>query len=200
MGYIEKHLAPGERVVFRTRLHPVIFAGTAAFAAFVVGVVGLIVSRNELTARTVALLWLAGVIIAIGSLLPLYVRWQTSEFAVTDRRVLVKVGLLSVHTLELLLPKVEAIGVDQTIGGRLLGYGTLRIVGTGGTVETFARLAQRLRQSTGLVPPQQPPLIMNASASSAESAAPRTRSRRRCARGVNPAQAGIPLTCRRSPW
>jgi len=106
------------------------------------GVVGLIVSRNELTARTVALLWLAGVIIAIGSLLPLYVRWQTSEFAVTDRRVLVKVGLLSVHTLELLLPKVEAIGVDQTIGGRLLGYGTLRIVGTGGTVEAFARVAQ----------------------------------------------------------
>ena len=142
MGYIDKHLAPGEQVVFRTRLHPVIFAGTAAFAAFVLGVVGLIVSRNELTARTVALLWLAGVIIAIGSLLPLYVRWQTSEFAVTDRRVLVKVGLLSVHTLELLLPKVEAIGVDQTIGGRLLGYGTLRIVGTGGTVEAFARVAQ----------------------------------------------------------
>src|SRR6266403_1736009 len=108
MGYIEKHLAPGEQVVFRTRLHPVIFAGTAAFAAFVLGVVGLVVSRNELTARP----------------------------------VLVKVGLLSVHTLELLLPKVEAIGVDQTIGGRLLGYGTLRIVGTGGTVETFARVAQ----------------------------------------------------------
>src|SRR5438445_718367 len=91
MGYIEKHLAPGEQVVFRTRLHPVIFAGTAAFAAFVLGVVGLIVSRNELTARTVALLGLAGVIIAMGSLLPLYVRWQTSEFAVTDRGVLVKV-------------------------------------------------------------------------------------------------------------
>src|SRR3989449_6416730 len=151
MGYIEKHLAPGERVVFRTRLHPVIFAGTAAFAAFVLGVVGLIVSRNELTARTVALLWLAGVIIVIGSLLPLYVRWQTSEFAVTDRRVLVKVGLLSVHTLELLLPKVEAIGVDQTIGRRLLGYGTLRIVGPGRTAETFARVAQpqALREAVG---------------------------------------------------
>src|SRR3989449_9917523 len=142
MGYIEKHLAPGEQVVFRTRLHPVIFAGTAALAAFVLGVVGLIVSRNELTARTVALLWLAGVIIAIGSLLPLYVRWQTSEFAVTDRRVLVKVGLLSVHTPELLLPKVQAIGVDQTNGGRLPGHGTLRHLGTGASVETFARVAQ----------------------------------------------------------
>jgi uncharacterized membrane protein YdbT with pleckstrin-like domain len=149
MGYIEKHLAPGEQVVFRTRLHPVIFAGTAAFAAFVLGVVVLIVSRNELAPRTVALLWLAGVLVGPGSLLPLYVRWQTSEFAVTDRRVLVKVGLLSVHTLEVLLPKVEAIGVDQTIGGRLLGYGTLRIVGTGGTVEEFARVAhpQALREA-----------------------------------------------------
>src|SRR5207244_10666632 len=142
MGCIERRLAPGEQVVFRTRLHPVIFAGTAAFAAFVLAVVGLIVSRNELTARTVALLWLAGVIIAIGSLLPLYVRWQTSEFAVTDRRVLVKVGLLSVHTLELLLPKVEAIGVDQTIGGRLLGHGTLRIAGPGAPGETLGRVAQ----------------------------------------------------------
>src|SRR6266852_1776858 len=142
MRNVEQYLAPGEQIVFRTRLHPVIFANTVAFALFVLGVVALIVSGNELAAETVALLWLGGVLIALGSLAPLYVRWRTSEFAVTDRRVLVKVGLLSVHTLELLLPKVEAIGVDQTIGGRLLGYGTLRIVGTGGTVETFARVAQ----------------------------------------------------------
>src|SRR5436309_16060309 len=98
MGYIDKHLAPGEQVVFRTRLHPVIFAGTATFAAFVLGAVALIVSRNELSPGTVALLWLAGVVIGLGSLLPLYVRWRTSEFAVTDRRVLGQVGLRPVHT------------------------------------------------------------------------------------------------------
>src|SRR5437762_1838081 len=137
MGYIDKHLAPGEQVVFRTRLHPVIFAGTATFAAFVLGAVALIVSRNELSPRTVALLWLAGVVIGPGSLLPLYVRWRTSEFAVTDRRVLVKVGLLSVHTLEVLLPEVEAIGVAPSIRGRLLGHGPLRLVGHGGTVGGF---------------------------------------------------------------
>jgi uncharacterized membrane protein YdbT with pleckstrin-like domain len=142
VGYIEKHLAPGEQVVFSTRLHPVIFAGTMAFAVFVLGAVALIVSRNELRVETVLLLWASGVLIVVGSLAPLWVRWKTSEFAVTDRRVLVKIGLLSVRTLELLLPKVEAIGVDQTIWGRMLGYGTLRIVGTGGTVEAFARVAQ----------------------------------------------------------
>src|SRR6266516_1612082 len=116
MGYIDKHLAPGEQVVFSTRLLPVIFAGTATFAAFVLGAVALIVSRNELSPRTVALLWLAGVVIGPGSLLPPCVRWRNYEFAVTARRVLVKVWLLSVHSQEVLLPKGEAIGGDQTIG------------------------------------------------------------------------------------
>src|SRR5438552_7920660 len=142
MSYTESHLAPEEQIVFRTRLHPIVFASNAFFAAFVLGVAALIVVRNDLPPPTVRLLWLAAAAIALGSLAPPYLRWRSSEFAVTDRRVLVKIGLLSVHTLELLLSKVEAIGVDQTIGGRLLGYGTLRIVGTGGTVETFARVAQ----------------------------------------------------------
>lgn len=142
MSYIDRHLTPDETVVFRTRLHPVIFAGTAFFAACVIGIVALIVARNELTPDTVRLLWLAGIVIALGSFFTPVLRWRTSEFAVTTSRVLVKVGLLSVHTLELMLPKVEAITVDQPIAGRLLGYGTLRVVGTGGTVEQFARVAR----------------------------------------------------------
>src|SRR2546426_4559076 len=128
MAYIDNPLAPGEQVVFRTRLHPVIFAGTATFAAFVLGAVALIVSRNELSPRTVALLWLAGVVIGPGSLLPLYVRWRTSEFAVTDRRGLGKGGGLSVRTLEGGLSKGAALGGDQTNGGRRLGYGTLPLL------------------------------------------------------------------------
>src|SRR2546428_5161866 len=104
MGYIDKPLARGGRVVFRTRLHPVIFAGTAAFAAFVLGAVALIVSRNELSPRTVALLWLAGVLVGPGSLLPLYVRWRTSEFAVTDRPVAAAGGGVHLRTPGEILP------------------------------------------------------------------------------------------------
>ena len=141
MSYIDRHLTAGETVVFRTRLHPVVFAGTVLFAASVIGIVVLIVARNDLPAESVRLLWLAGIVVALGSFVTPVLRWRTSEFAVTTSRVLVKVGLVSVHTLELMLPKVEAIGVDQPIAGRILGYGTLRIVGTGGTVEEFARVA-----------------------------------------------------------
>src|SRR5581483_2207583 len=149
MSYVDRHLAPGEEVVFRTRLHAVIFAGTAWFAAFVLGAAGLIVARNDLAPDTVRWLWLGAVVIVLVSFTPPFVRWRTSEFAVTTRRVLVKVGLLSVHTLELLLPKVEAIGVDQGLAGRILGYGTVQIVGTGGTVETFPRVARpaKLREA-----------------------------------------------------
>jgi uncharacterized membrane protein YdbT with pleckstrin-like domain len=142
MSYVEKHLTPDEEVAFHTRLHPVIFAGTATFAAFVIGATMLIIARNALAPQTIALLWLAAALVVVGSFAAPYLRWRTSEFAVTNRRVLVKVGLLSIHTVELLLPKVEAIAVDQTLAGRLLGYGTLRIVGTGGTVEVFPRVGR----------------------------------------------------------
>ncbi len=70
-----------------------------------------------------------------------HVARATSEFAVTNRRVIIKVGLVSRKTVELNLEKVESIGVEQTILGRLLGYGTLVVVGTGGTKEPFQRIA-----------------------------------------------------------
>jgi uncharacterized membrane protein YdbT with pleckstrin-like domain len=74
---------------------------------------------------------------------PLIVRW-TSEFAVTNRRVVIKVGLISRHTIELNLQKIEGIGVDQGILGRILGYGTIIVSGTGGTKEPFHRIADPL--------------------------------------------------------
>ncbi len=73
-------------------------------------------------------------------LAPLVAR-ATSEFAVTDRRVIIKVGLVSRKTVELNLEKVESIGVDQTILGRIFGYGTIVVVGTGGTREPFPHIA-----------------------------------------------------------
>lgn len=71
---------------------------------------------------------------------PLVAR-ATSEFAVTNRRVIIKVGLVSRKTVELNLEKVESVGVEQTILGRLLGHGTIVVVGTGGTKEPFRGIA-----------------------------------------------------------
>ena len=58
--------------------------------------------------------------------------------------MIVKVGLIRRDTLELLLSKVESIGVDQTVTGRIVGYGSIAVVGTGGTRETFRNIARPL--------------------------------------------------------
>jgi len=68
----------------------------------------------------------------------------TSEFAVTSRRVIIKVGLISRRTVELKLEKIESIGVDQSIPGRIFGYGTIVVNGTGGTHESFRGIASPL--------------------------------------------------------
>lgn len=69
-------------------------------------------------------------------ILPL-VDYLTSEYVITNRRVIVKVGLIARSTLEMNLLKIESVNVDQSILGRILNYGSITIIGTGGTRETF---------------------------------------------------------------
>jgi len=81
---------------------------------------------------------------SLGSILtllikPLIEKW-TSEFAITNKRVVIKTGLISRKTVEMNLQKIESVNVDQSILGRILGYGDLVIVGTGGTRELFKRI------------------------------------------------------------
>jgi uncharacterized membrane protein YdbT with pleckstrin-like domain len=68
----------------------------------------------------------------------------TSEFAITNKRIIIKVGFISRKTLEMNLQKIESITVDQTILGRILGYGTIMVIGTGGTKEPFCNIVDPL--------------------------------------------------------
>lgn len=68
----------------------------------------------------------------------------TDEFAITNRRVIIKTGLISRKTFEMNHTKIESINVDQGILGRTLGYGTIRIIGSGGTKEVFPKILKPL--------------------------------------------------------
>ena len=70
---------------------------------------------------------------------PALARWS-DEFVVTNKRVIIKTGIVSRKTLEMNLNKIESVNVDQSIMGRLLGYGDITIMGTGGTRETFPNI------------------------------------------------------------
>ena len=56
-----------------------------------------------------------------------------------------KSGLLHVHSVDTLLSKVEAIGVDQEVLGRIVGYGSVTVTGTGGTTKSFHGIRDPLR-------------------------------------------------------
>ena len=77
-------------------------------------------------------------------ILPLIDKW-TSEYAITNKRVIIKVGLIRRRTVEINISKIESINVHQSIVGRILGYGDIAIVGTGGTKETFDTLASPIQ-------------------------------------------------------
>jgi uncharacterized membrane protein YdbT with pleckstrin-like domain len=68
----------------------------------------------------------------------------TDEFAITNKRVIIKTGLISRKTFEMNHSKIESVNVDQGILGRILGYGTIRIVGSGGTKEVFPKIQRPL--------------------------------------------------------
>ena len=104
-------------VADRLCLHPLFFLATTA------------------TNRAVALLPLIAIGLLFGAA---YLQRRFSEYAVTNKRVIVKIGVLQTRSLELLLGKVEGITVTQGLGGKLLGYGQIVITGTGGTKELFS--------------------------------------------------------------
>ena len=140
MSYLDDHLLSGERIVYRARLHWTIFL--TSIVVVLLGIALGILLRVVEPAYWYAGLALAGIglLLAIGPA----VRYISSEFAVTDKRVLGKLGFIERESKETLLSKVEAIGIDQGVIGRLLGFGTLTITGTGGTQELFPRISEPL--------------------------------------------------------
>lgn len=120
-SYIDSNLMAQEKVLYRARtslwsLMPMILLGLL----LLVVVVGLFI-----------LIWA-------------WIKYRTTEFAVTDRRVMAKTGLISRRTVEMFLDKVESLNVEQTVPGRLFDYGTVTIRGTGATSEAFDNISAPL--------------------------------------------------------
>lgn len=133
MSYIDRNLLEGEQVVYRTRLHwllllwPVLF-----FICIALPCAWWLANGSGNSYAWVPLV--LGVLI----LLPAYIKRQSSDFAVTNKRVMMKVGVFHTRSIELLLNKVEAIAVEQSLLGRIFGYGDIVITGSGGTHEPFS--------------------------------------------------------------
>lgn len=108
MGYIEKSLGQGEVVVDKAHFH-----WWYTFKAWL------------------ALIVLGIVLVGIWMFFSMMIRKWTTEIAVTSHRFVIKTGLFRLDTNEIALHNIEGVRVHQNLWGRILGYGTLRIEGTG---------------------------------------------------------------------
>ena len=134
MSYIKSQLLPGEEIKYRGHLHRSIFAPAFSFAVVAVLAFVVVIQSGDLP-----VFWfLVGG--AIVSYIWAQILFSTSEFVVTNKRVVIKVGWLRRRTVETMLSKVEGINVDQSLLGRLLGYGSIIITGTGGSQEPFRNI------------------------------------------------------------
>jgi uncharacterized membrane protein YdbT with pleckstrin-like domain len=132
MRYIERILQPGENLLYRTRIHWIIYLPAAML--LVVAVVAL--SRAG-PSHGMNWVLVAGLCAAIGALsgISAWIKRWTTEIDVTDRRIVYKRGLIRRHTVEMNMDKVESVDVDQTVLGRLLNFGNVTIRGTGAGIE-----------------------------------------------------------------
>jgi len=128
-GYVDSNLNPGEHVVYRGTVHWIIYLPPVMMLCFGVPLMGV----ND---RLGMVLAAAGLIAGAAA----YIRQTASEFAVTNARVIVKTGLLARRTIEINIARVESVEVEQDIFGRLLNYGAITVIGTGGTKEPFTMI------------------------------------------------------------
>ena len=146
MRYVRKVLQPGETVVYATKLHWLIYVNTILLAIACVVLVGAAVSTsdNQSISLAFAIAAIIFALLALSTGLRAFIRRATTELAVTDHRVIYKSGLLSRHTIEMNRDKVESVDVDQSLLGRIFGYGTVVVRGTGGSLEPIRNIGDPL--------------------------------------------------------
>jgi len=132
MSYIEKNLMDGESILYRSNLHWIVFLWPIIWFFFAV----ILLRRGGDTAASGGLLILIAIITGVSS----FISYKTSEFGITNKRVIVKVGFIRRNSLEVLLNKVEGIQVSQGVLGRILGFGSITVSGTGGTKDPFHKI------------------------------------------------------------
>ena len=147
MTYVERVLQPNETLVYSTTLHWVVYLRAVLFAivglALLVG--SLFVPPQEPAVATA--LRVAAAVVGVVTLwfwLAAFIDRATTEFAVTNRRVIFKAGLIRRRTIEMNLAAVESVDVVQGIFARILGFGEVHIHGTGGQWTPHPRIRDPL--------------------------------------------------------
>jgi uncharacterized membrane protein YdbT with pleckstrin-like domain len=139
MGYIEQNLGTNEVLLAQARFHWLYRAGAAALLLAALGATGYLLT-------SVHSVWLGGAMAAAGiiAFLLVMVPVWTTEIGVTSQRLIIKRGLLSRRTDEIQLWAIEEANLEQSVLGRLLGFGRIEVQGTGDDALAIPAIADPL--------------------------------------------------------
>jgi uncharacterized membrane protein YdbT with pleckstrin-like domain len=120
LSYVSKTLIPGETILHEAAISlwtqtPLILLGLILLPVFGIGLI----------------FWGMA-----------YVRYTSTELAVTTKRTVAKFGFISRHTMEMNLSKIETIQVRQGLLGRIFDFGSLIISGAGIPQEPIPGISQ----------------------------------------------------------
>lgn len=127
---IQSTLAEGEHVVLNLRTHvKALFGAIALFVVLLAAAVALVVLLPESSARGWILL--AGgvvlLVVLVGWVLLPFLRWVTSRYTVTNRRLITRSGILTRTGRDIPLYRINDVSYEKSLTDRLLGCGTLVI-------------------------------------------------------------------------
>ena len=138
MAYVNSVLQPGETIKVIGRMHWTIFVRSVLLGAVAVALLMYGEQQGTQIGKIVTYVGWLGLAIAVVLFLAAWFKRSTSELSVTTHRVIYKRGFIWRHTVEMNMDKVETVNVDQSILGRILGYGTIHVLGTGqGGIESL---------------------------------------------------------------
>lgn len=137
-SYLNQSRTESETITYVAKLHWIVFVkpGIGGFFLF-------LLAMSSFAGKAVGMgfffILCAGLVIA-----NIVMRFLSTEYAVTTRRILSKEGSFSRRSNELMLTKVESLRVEQDVMGRMFNYGTIAVIGTGGSKELFPQVADPL--------------------------------------------------------
>jgi hypothetical protein len=134
--YADRLLADGERVALRGRQHflATLVEGRLAWAIFIAALVLVLLvtqltpDTNDIVRQVFSWLGLALLVIGLAWLIQIYLSWYAQDYVITNRRVMKVEGILKKRSADSSLEKINDAVLEQSVFGRMLGYGDLDIL------------------------------------------------------------------------
>ncbi len=136
MSYFDKHLLPGETILYRAQVHWAVFLFPMFFTILTIiffYIPHVLAYVNYGSCVLTFCFWISA-----------YVYYLTEDFVLTNQRLLMKVGLLRKNILDTLLIQIETIEVRRYLFARLFDYGAIQFSGKVGRKQVFSYVASPL--------------------------------------------------------